>query len=109
MHDVGPAEFAKQQRQVRQLGRNRAQVLDLDQRRERRRRNGVDRHQPGLDIRIAVPGADEPGGLDGLAAENTHGGCNDRHLQAAALYVFRLPHHDFPGQLCKSRAPHSML
>ena len=29
MHDVGAAEFAKQQRQVRQLGRNRAEYLIL--------------------------------------------------------------------------------
>ncbi len=76
---------------------------------ERRRRNRVDRHQPGVDVGIAVPRADQPGGLDGLTAENAHRGCNDRDLQPAAMDVFRLTLHDFHDQLCKSRAPHRML
>ena len=52
------AQLAKQQRQVGQLGRSRPQVLDLDAASASGAGgNRVDRHEPGVDVGIAVPRA----------------------------------------------------
>ena len=58
-------------------------VLDSSCPSQRRRWLGVDRHQPGFDIGIALPGTNQPVCLDGLAAEDPQRRSDDRNAKSS--------------------------
>ena len=92
MDDVGAGELADEQRQIRQLGHERAQVLDADRPAAAGRGgDGIDGHQPGGDLGVVFPGPQEPIGLDGLSAENSERGRDDRDPDALARALTTRP------------------
>ena len=83
MDEIGASQLAHELRSVRELGDDCPDVLDSGCPPQRRRWLGVDRHQPGFDIGIALPGTNQPVGLDGLAAEDSQRRSDDRHAKSS--------------------------
>ena len=74
-------ELSEKRRPVAQLGHDGAEVLDLDRTAQGTWWNRVDRHEPRLDVLVVLPGAQQPVGLHGLAAEDTGGRGDQRDAQ----------------------------
>ena len=79
--DVGAGDLAYEFRNVGQLRDDRAQVLHVEHRPERRRRHRIHGNQPRVHVRVVVPGAQQAIRLDGLSAENPQRRCDDGHTE----------------------------
>ena len=105
VNDVGPPQLAKQQRPVAQLGEGRPRELDPKQPPQRRRREGVDRNEPRLDVGVAPPAIEHPLRLDCLATKDAERCCDDRDAQATMWFGGHKGRaRPFRGVECKAQA-----
>ena len=81
MNDVRLAKFAKQQRPVGDLRRDRPQVFDAHRPTEWPWRLRVHWDEPGVDVWIVLPRREEPVGLHRLAPENPNRWRDQRYLK----------------------------
>jgi hypothetical protein len=81
MHHVGSSEFGQEQWDVAQLSDHRPEVLDPQGAAEPSGRDWVDRDEPRVNLRIPLPGANQPVGLHGLASKDAHRRRHDRDVQ----------------------------
>ena len=84
MHDVGSPQFAPEERPVTHLRHERPDAGNPQHAIERSGRQRIDGNQPRLHGGIVAPSIQQPRGLDGVAAQNTNGGRDDRHTQPFA-------------------------
>ena len=80
MDHIGARNFPDQARQVGKLGHDRPQVFDLCGKPEEARRRRIHWDEPRMHVRIVVPRAKKPIGLNGLTTENAQRRGDDGYL-----------------------------
>jgi hypothetical protein len=85
VHHIRLRQLPRQERDVGQLGDDRPQVLDAGGEPQPARQKRIDGHQPGIDIGVVAPLAEQAIGLNGLAAEDSQSGRHDG--QSKLLHV----------------------